>query len=101
MGTMFALWATMPAETARRRSRWLSEAATKRTTRASAAWLAAAARGEAAEPWHGLFASLVENRIDEPRTAAQRILQTGHTSGEDALIGFVGGVERLLTRATR
>jgi hypothetical protein len=101
MGTMFALWATMPAETARRRSRWLSEAAAKRTTQASAAWLTAAARGEAAEPWHRLFASLVENRIDELRDAAERILRIGHTSGEDALIGFVGGVESLLTRVTR
>jgi len=98
MGTMFALWATMPAETARRRSRWLSGSAEKRTTRASAAWLTAAARGEAAEAWHGLFASVVEHRIDDTRAAAQRILQTGHTSGEDALIGFVGGVESLLTR---
>ena len=100
MGTMFALWATMPAEVARRRSRWLFGAAAKRTTRASAAWLAAAARGEAAEPWHRLFASLVEDRIDDARAAAQRILQTGHTSGEDALIGLVGGVESLLTRVT-
>jgi hypothetical protein len=101
MGTMFALWATMPAETARRRSRWLSAAAAKRTTRASAAWLTAAARGEAAEAWHGLFASLAGDRIHETQPAAKRILQTGHTSGEDALIGFVGGVESLVTRATR
>ena len=101
MGTMFALWASMPAETARRRSRWLSEASAKRTTRASAAWLAAAARGEAAEAWHGLFATLAGNRITETQPAAKRILQTGHTSGEDALIGFVGGVESLLTRTTR
>ena len=101
MGTMFALWAAMPAETARRRSRWLSGATAKRTTRASAAWLTAAARGEAAEAWHSLFASLAGDRIDEAQPAARRILQTGHTSGEDALIGFVGGVECLLTRATR
>jgi hypothetical protein len=100
MGTMFALWATMPAATARRRSRWLSDASAKRTTRASAAWLAAAARGEAAEAWHGLFATLAGNRINETQPAAKRILQTGHTSGEDALIGFVGGVESLLTRTT-
>jgi hypothetical protein len=100
-GTMFALWATMPAETARRRSRWLSGAATKRTTRASAAWLAAAARGEAAEAWHGLFGSLAGDGINETQPAAKRILQTGHTSGEDALIGFVGGVESLLARVTR
>lgn len=101
MGTMFALWATIPDGSARRRSRWLADAAADRTTRASAAWLAAAARGEAAEPWHRLFAALEQDRADAIQTAAHRILRTGHTSGEDALIGFVGGVERLRKRVTR
>jgi hypothetical protein len=99
MGAIFALWATMPAEVARRRSLWLSRAAV-RTTRGSAAWLAAAARGEAAEPWHRLFGALTRDRADEVQAAAQEILHTGHTSGEDALIGFVGGVEDLLTQVS-
>jgi hypothetical protein len=96
MGTMFALWATMPADVARRRCRWLSVAAADRTTCASTAWLAAAARGEASEPWHRLFGALSADRIGSVRGAARRIIETGHTSGEDALIGFVCAVESLM-----
>ena len=99
MGTMFALWALRPPGVAQRHSQGLSRVAAMCTTQASAAWLAAAARGEAAEPWHRLFDSLAGDRIGDAQTAARRILLTGHTSGEDALIGFVRGVERLSERA--
>jgi hypothetical protein len=101
MGMMFACWVTNPAVAARRRSRWLAAAAVSRTTRASAAWLAAAARGEAAEAWHRLFTALVEHRGGEVQSAAHQLLQTGHTSGEDALIGFVRGVESLQGQVVR
>jgi hypothetical protein len=95
MGTMYALWAIRPARTARRLCRLLAEVSAPRTTPASAAWLQAAARGEAAEPWHRLIDSLAGGTIDELQTAARRILQTGHTSGEDALSGFVLSTEAI------
>jgi hypothetical protein len=95
MGTMFALWATRPSNEARRTCELILRSAAPRTTRASAAWLAAAARGEAAEPWHGLFASLAGGDPGGVRAAARRIVQTGHTSGEDALIGFISAAASL------
>jgi hypothetical protein len=100
LGAMFALWATRPRQVAGRLAKALARGALARTTPASAAWLAAAARGEAGEPWHGLFASLADNRFDGLAEATRRILRTGHTSGEDALIGFMRGAASLSTPMT-
>lgn len=65
-------------------SRWpalLASTAVPRTTTLSAAFLRAAAAGEAAEPWHGL----VNGRL----AAVDAILATGHSSGPAAWAGFV------------
>jgi len=67
----------------------LANTAAGRTTALSAAWLRAAARGECGEMWHSLFGVILEG--DEPAVcaAAAKITQQGHTSGSDALAGFV------------
>jgi hypothetical protein len=92
---MYALWAALPSEAARAKSEHLLRSAARRTTRVSGAWLAAAARGEAAVAWHRLVAALAEPTDDGLAPALHGVLRTGHTSGEDALIGFLGAVENL------
>lgn len=90
LGAMHGLWATLPPNEAEVIARRIANAAIPRTHALSAAWLAAAERGEAAEPWHQLLAAISEGDIAALNQAAMRILPTGHTSGADALSGFLG-----------
>ncbi|MEX1143494.1 MAG: DUF2877 domain-containing protein [Anaerolineales bacterium] len=87
LGVMHALWATRPD--ADSFSQAIARAATPRTHVLSAAWLTAAAAGEAAEPWHALLGALAAPDKEKLEAAVLRILPTGHTSGADALAGFV------------
>ncbi|MCA9923413.1 MAG: DUF2877 domain-containing protein [Anaerolineales bacterium] len=87
MGMMYGLWATRPEEVARFWADVVVKTAVPRTTTLSAAWLKAAARGEAVAAWHELGRWLVRNE-SEWETAVNAILQTGHSSGADALAGF-------------
>ncbi|HSB90829.1 MAG TPA: DUF2877 domain-containing protein [Anaerolineales bacterium] len=92
MGAMFACWATRPDREAGQIGEMIVRAAAPRTTTASAAWLSAAARGEASWPWHPLVDSLATGEATAVTQAAETILETGHTSGEDALAGFLATV---------
>lgn len=67
----------------------IRDTAIPRTTRLSAAWLEAGARGEASCGWHSLVDAMVAGREREVEAAAYQILPTGHTSGADALAGFL------------
>ena len=112
MGAMYGLWATRPAEAAQFWGHVIAEAAAPRTTLLSAAWLRAAARGEAAEAWHELVRAGGERTVysgsfedsgravssgqsgwQEIVAAIERILNTGHSSGADALAGFTAVLE--------
>ncbi len=67
-----------------------------RTTRISAAYLDAAARGEASEAWHTLLAVLPDPEPAPVIGAARRLMAFGETSGSDMLAGFVLVVNALL-----
>ncbi len=67
----------------------LAITAAGRTTALSATWLRAAARGECGEMWHSLFGAILEGDESAIYAAAAKIVQQGHTSGSDALAGFV------------
>jgi hypothetical protein len=88
MGVLYALWATRPSEEIGPFAEAIIDSAVPRTVPLSAAWLGAAARGEAGQLWHALVDALAA--ADEPAltTAARPIIRTGHTSGADALAGF-------------
>ena len=103
MGVMYGLWVTsfqrglvlsdieVDAETQRIVGILVDEAVT-RTTTLSRAWLEAAGKGEAGQPWHELVAALSVTSTGSVTTVSQaidRILSTGHTSGADALAGFL------------
>jgi hypothetical protein len=65
------------------------EAATARTTWLSVAWLQAAARGLLSQGWHDLLNDLSHGDSLRIQQAAARLLNTGATSGADALAGFL------------
>ena len=88
LGVMHGLWATRPEAAALCAA--IAAAAAPRTHALSAAWLTAAASGEAGEPWHALIAALADQNQPLLHAAALRILPTGHTSGADALAGLLG-----------
>ncbi len=89
IGTMHALWAILPEAEARTLSRPLAHAALPRTTDLSGAWIYAAAAGEAGEYWHDLFEALLREGSSGLEIPVRRLLRVGHTSGADALAGFL------------
>lgn len=97
IGILYALWiwprlvGTGSAAAART---LIVDAARPHTTRISAAYLDAAGRGSAAEPWHALMGTF---RLSPAatRAAVRRLLRVGETSGADALTGFCWAWRRL------
>jgi hypothetical protein len=59
------------------------------TTTLSAAYVQAAARGECAAYWHALFSALQTGAGPATESAVRRMLLVGHSSGADALAGFL------------
>jgi hypothetical protein len=93
MGLLHAVWLAHPGRTASRIAGWILEAAAPRTTTLSAAWLTSAAKGEAGASWHELLSTMEMSPRSELAEAVQKILKTGHTSGADALAGFIAGLK--------
>jgi len=88
VGALHALYVLRPADAAALAAAIAARAA-PRTTRLSAAWLHAAARGEAGSLWHGLIDALTVSDVATIEAGVSEVLQVGHTSGADALAGFV------------
>lgn len=95
VGAMHAVWVASPEPWARTVSEAVAEVAAAHTTPLSASWLRAAARGESSRAWHEVVAALVDGRPTALDAAAQRLLALGHTSGADALAGFVIALQTL------
>ena len=70
-------------------SRRMAESAGQKTVRISQAWLEAAARGEASMTWHRLCAAVLDGDPERMQRTTQDLLAVGHTSGADALTGFL------------
>jgi len=79
LGVIFALW-VWGRGTSRGWMDLMVKTAVPRTTTLSAAFLQAAAGGEATQPWHDL--------ADGVPGAMARLLAVGHSSGSDAWAGF-------------
>jgi len=89
VGGMLALWSGADPSAARPACQTLLDAAGPKTNRLSRAWMRAAAQGEAAEAWHGLVQAVIQGQAKAVRRAGQEIIRQGHTSGADALTGYV------------
>lgn len=89
LGCMLAAWIKLPHTSAETFAMHISDAAAKRTTPLSRAWLDAAARGECASVWHLLLENLLGGEEDAILRSVIEISEQGHTSGASALAGFL------------
>jgi hypothetical protein len=101
-GVMLAL-TLLPSPSPSRLREAIHRAAGGRTTRVSAAYLKAAARGEAGEAWHALREALATPAAaaGDPAalgSAARGVMAFGETSGADMLAGFALGLRALSAR---
>lgn len=90
MGAIYAAWLLYHPAGAGSIANQIVVPAAARTTLLSAAWLHAAQRGEAGMRWHLLFKALISADHAEISAAVHELTSVGHTSGADALAGFVG-----------
>jgi len=88
VGAMLAAWAGLYGEGAEALCPPIAEAAAPLTTTLSAAYLHAAARGECMAHWHSLLEAVLRDQQDL-RMEIGDLLAVGHTSGADALAGFL------------
>jgi hypothetical protein len=89
VGVLLAAWAGRYGPSAEEFAMPLALAAQSRTTTLSGAYLRAAARGECTMAWHGLFEALLSGDHANAQAAIGSLLAVGHTSGADALSGFL------------
>ena len=89
IGAMYGLWSSLPSAEAKALSGEICAASLGRTNRVSAAWLAAASEGHAIEAWHELVDALYASDEDVVVRSCRQLIDLGHTSGADALAGFV------------
>ncbi len=95
-GALFAGWAGLLPLSQRERGPGgegelssIANSAASRTTTLSAAYLRAAARGECMALWHSLFEALRSSDASALPSVVESLLAVGHTSGADALAGFI------------
>jgi hypothetical protein len=89
IGVMFGLRSGHPDIDAAPMIRVVYLASTGRTNRVSQAWLSAAAEGEAGQGWHDLVESILSKDRRWVDRACNDLIHVGHTSGADALAGFL------------
>ena len=95
MGVMYALWAMFDQKDAARWSRKIAETASSRTNMLSGAMLQESANGYASEHWHVLVDVLCKENVTDVTRVSMDILSLGHTSGADALTGFLLSIDCL------
>ncbi len=95
-GVLLAFWSASGGKWAQEMSKIVATAAKGRTTILSKAWLEAAAKGEANQPWHDLTEAMIRGEDSLQQEAALKIMKLGSTSGADALAGFVLAARILL-----
>jgi hypothetical protein len=88
LGVIYSLWILGDAS-AQVIIRLIVTEAMPRTTRLSAAWLNAAGSGEAGLMWHWFLKAIQTGNEQDITSLARRIAAVGHTSGADALAGFI------------
>ena len=89
VGVLLATWAGLYGSGAEALCQPIVAAAAPLTTTLSAAYLRAAARGECMAQWHAFFEALLRSEAQAMRAAIRALMATGHTSGADALAGFL------------
>jgi hypothetical protein len=94
VGVCLAAWAGLFGAGTAALCPGLAATVAAQTTTLSAAYVTAAARGECAHHWHQLFDALTDRSDSALRAATRSLLAVGHTSGADALAGFILSLRR-------
>ena len=89
VGALLAVWAGLYGPGAEELAGAVAAAAAPCTTTLSAAYLNAAGQGECSAHWHALFEAQLCDDWPATRAAMQSLVSIGHTSGADALAGFL------------
>ena len=90
VGAVLAAWIIHPQNVANVLAYEITNVAAPLTTSLSAAWIKSAGRGEAGELWHDLFNAFLSADKMAVEESKEKILGVGHTSGADALAGYLG-----------
>ncbi len=88
LGVIYSLW-IMGEASAQAIIDLIVTEAMPRTTRLSAAWLAAAGSGEAGIMWHWFLETIQSGNERDVTSLTRRVAEVGHTSGADALAGYI------------
>jgi len=89
MGALLGLRTIALSKTCSRIAETILSIAIQRTNSLSAAWLRAAAKGETHETWRSFFEAIEQGSREKMEAAAIKILNVGHSSGADAMAGFL------------
>jgi hypothetical protein len=100
IGTIYALWSSGAGSPSPLIDTIVS-AAIPYTTSLSIAWLKAASRREAGLLWHEFVEAISSGKERYVADATSKIAAVGHTSGGDALAGFMATVEMLDSQLDR
>jgi hypothetical protein len=87
LGAMLCAW--LAHSTPGRYCETVLEACSPRTTMLSNAFLRSAAAGECSAAWHRLLEALEGGSAEQLDVATREVLSYGHSSGADALAGFL------------
>ena len=87
LGTMLCAWLAHPNPTEYCDS--VAEVSWPKTTMLSGAFLRSASAGEFGAPWHCLLDALRDESDERVEAATRQVLAFGHSSGADALAGFL------------
>ncbi len=89
VGAIYAAWIIHPPKIANVLAQEIVDVAAPLTTSLSTAWLMSGGRGEAGILWHELFNVLFSADLPAIGLQMTKLLSVGHTSGADALTGFL------------
>ena len=92
VGVMHAIWLGTDTTQARPLCEGLLASASIRTNALSGSYMARAAMGEASLAWHTLVNAIAEADPTAIRSPVEDLIGLGHTSGQDALVGFLLGI---------
>ncbi len=88
VGGLFANWVLNTSVSTTSKIDSLFRNIVKSTTSLSAEWIKSACRGEFEVIWHDLAKAIRNENVDKFQFILEQILETGHSSGADALAGF-------------
>jgi hypothetical protein len=95
IGVMHAIWSIIVDKKASSICRALADAAEQKTNRLSACSLRRAAMGETSAAWQALLQGMALTDQETISHQTKTLMQLGHTSGQDALAGFLLAVSAL------